>query len=86
MVKNQSKTVALLMVFSKCIQKITQRAIMSLSGLSNSKFRECHTHTLLSNIKNDRDVYTHASHTKNPVLSIDEISIPLLNGIKLSTG
>ena len=59
--------------FSKCIQKITQRAIMSLSGLSNSKFRECHTHTLLSNIKNDRDVYTHASHTKNPVLSIDEI-------------
>lgn len=59
--------------FSKCIQKITKKAIMSLSGLSNSEFRECHTHTLLSNIKNDRDVYTHASHTRNPILSIDEI-------------
>lgn len=59
--------------FSKCIQKITKRAIMSLSGLSNNEFRECHTHTLLSNIKNDRDVYTHASHTKNPILSMDEI-------------
>ena len=59
--------------FSKCIQKITKKAIMSLSGLSNNEFRECHTHTLLCNIKNDRDVYTHASHTKNPILSIDEI-------------
>lgn len=59
--------------FSKCIQKITKKAIMSLSGLSNSEFKECHTHTLLCNIKNDRDVYTHASHTNNPILSIDEI-------------
>ena len=59
--------------FSKCIQKITKKAITSLSGLSNNEFRECHTHTLLSNIKNDRDVYTHASHTRNPILSIDEI-------------
>ena len=59
--------------FSKCLQKITKKAIMSLSGLSNKEFSECHTHTLLCNIKNDRDVYTHASHTKNPILSIDEI-------------
>lgn len=59
--------------FIKCIQKITKKAIMSLSGLSNNEFRECHTHTLLSNIKNDRDVYTHASHMTNPILSIDEI-------------
>lgn len=59
--------------FIKCIQKITRRSIMALSGLSNTEFRECHTHTLLSNIKNDRDVYTHASHTQTPILSIDEI-------------
>lgn len=59
--------------FSKCIQKITKKAIMSLSGFSNNEFRKCHIHTLLSNIKNDRDVYTHASHTTNPILSIDEI-------------
>ena len=59
--------------FIKCIQKITKKSIMSLSGLSNNEFRECHTHTLLSNIKNDRDVYTHASHTQTPILSIDEI-------------
>ncbi len=60
--------------FIKCLQKITKKAIMSLSGLSNNEFRECHTHTLLCNIKNDRDVYTHASHTKNPILSSDEIN------------
>ncbi len=60
--------------FSKCIQKITKKDLISLSDLSNNEFRECHTHTLLCKIKNDRDVYTHASHTKNPILSIDEIN------------
>lgn len=60
--------------FIKCLQKITKKAIMSLSGLSNNQFGECHTYTLLSNIKNDRDVYTHASHMANPILSIDEIN------------
>lgn len=57
--------------FSKCLQKMTKRVIKALSGISNKEFRKYFD--LLDNIKNDRDVYTHASHIHNPILSLDEM-------------
>lgn len=60
--------------FFKCLQKITKNAVKNLSGLSNKELGECHTYTLLQNIKNDRDAYTHASHILTPILSVDELS------------
>lgn len=56
--------------FCKCLQKMTKRVMKALSGISNKEFRKYFD--LLDNIKNDRDVYTHASHTRNPILSSDE--------------
>lgn len=57
--------------FSKCLQKMTKRVMKALSEISNKEFRGYYN--LLENIKNDRDVYTHASHTHNPILTLDEI-------------
>lgn len=59
--------------FIKCLQKMTRKIVMALSEISNREFKECHTHSLLEKIKNDRDVYTHASHTSNPILNTDEL-------------
>lgn len=57
--------------FIKCLQAISKKALATLSGCSNKKVKQYHA--LLDNIKNDRDVYTHASFTRNPVLSIEEM-------------
>lgn len=59
--------------FSKCLQAISKKALVTLSGIGCRKVRKYHV--LLDNIKNDRDVYTHASFTKNPVLNIEEIDL-----------
>lgn len=58
--------------FRKCLSNFTYEAIKHISGLSKTKAKECGD-KIVEKILNDRDVYTHASKTKKPCLSFEEI-------------
>lgn len=50
--------------FRECLNRITNNCFMLLSDTDNSNCTG-----IITNIKKDRDVYTHASHKKAPLLS-----------------
>ena len=50
--------------FRECLDRITNNCFMVLSGTDNSDCTD-----IITNIKKDRDVYTHASHKNVPLLS-----------------
>lgn len=54
--------------FRECLNKITNICFMVLSGTDNSGCTE-----VITNMKKDRDVYTHASHKNDPLLSQAEL-------------
>lgn len=50
--------------FRECLDRITNNCLMILSGTDNGDCTD-----IITNIKKDRDVYTHASHKNIPLLS-----------------
>ena len=50
--------------FRECLDRITNNCFMVLSETDNSACTD-----IITNIKKDRDVYTHASHKNDPLLS-----------------
>lgn len=54
--------------FRECLDRITNNCFLVLSGTDNSGCTD-----LITNIKKDRDVYTHASHKNDPLLSQMEL-------------
>lgn len=54
--------------FRECLDRITNNCFMVLSGTDNSGCTD-----IITNIKKDRDVYTHASHKDEPQLSQKEL-------------
>ncbi len=50
--------------FRECLDRMTNKCFMVLSETDNSGCTD-----IISNIKKDRDVYTHASHKNDPLLS-----------------
>ncbi len=55
--------------FRECLNRITNNCFMVLSGTDNSGCIE-----IITNMKKDRDVYTHASHKNDPILSQADLS------------
>lgn len=68
-------------IFLRCLERITKNSIKVLSKLSNSEYDNLHKSQLLTNIKNDRDTYTHSSIINTPTLSMDDICM-LINCYK----
>lgn len=58
--------------FRKCMNDFTTKSIKILSGLSKTKAREA-SDKIINDAINDRDVYTHASKEKKPILTIDKL-------------
>lgn len=50
--------------FRECLDRITNNCFMVLSGTDNGDCTD-----IITSIKKDRDVYTHASHKNDPILS-----------------
>lgn len=50
--------------FRECLDRITNNCFLVLSDTDNSDCLD-----ILTNMKKDRDIYTHASHKKSPLLS-----------------
>lgn len=58
--------------FRKSLSSFTYEAIEHISGVSKTKAKKCGDE-IVNNILNDRDAYTHASKTKKPILSFEEM-------------
>lgn len=54
--------------FRECLDRITNNCFMLLSDTDNSNCTD-----IITNIKKDRDVYTHASHKNVPLLSQEDL-------------
>ena len=57
--------------FGRCLKDFTINSLQIL-GFSKTKAKS-HSNDLIRDMINDRDVYTHASKIKNPVISVDKL-------------